>query len=178
MTNLFDPNVFVRFCMDACGQSNPSALIHAELLRVVASPSAIARPPEGDRQAWRLHQSPTLTILHTTYPRSLKAMPHNHGTWSVVSVYQGQEDYVVYARAGSGLIPVNTNSVRPGEAVILAEDTIHDLSTSAELPTCSIHVYGGDLYDAQRRSMWAPPAFRETKFDEREFTRSWPEAGP
>ena len=100
-------------------------------------------------------------------------MPHNHGTWTVVSVYQGQEDYVVYARAGSGLIPVATNSIRPGEAVILPEDTIHDLSTSAAQPTCSIHVYGGDLFDAQRRSMWAPPEFREEKFDEREFTRSW-----
>ena len=176
MTNMFDPTDFVQFCMDSCKQSNPWTLIHAELMKIVANPPAIARPPEGDRQAWRLHRSATLTILHTTYPRSLKAMPHSHGTWSVVSVYQGQEDYVVYARAGNGLIPVTTNSIRAGDAVILAEDTIHDLSTSAALPTCSIHVYGGDLYDAQRRSMWAPPAFREMKFDEREFTRSWPGA--
>ena len=175
---MFDATGFVGFCIDACKQSKPWALIHAELLRIVANPSAIARPPEGDRQAWRLHQSPTLTILHTTYPRSLKAMPHNHGTWAVVSVYQGQEDYVLYARAESGLIPITTNSVRVGEAVILAEDAIHDLSTSAEQPTCSIHVYGGDLYDAQRRSMWAPPAFLEAKFNEREFTRSWPGAKP
>lgn len=175
---MFDPTGFVRFCIDACEQSNPRTLIHAELLRIVAIPSAIARPPEGDRHAWRLHQSPTLTILHTTYRRSLKAMPHNHGTWAVVSVYQGQEDYVLYARAGSGLIPVTTNSIRAGEAVILAEDTIHDLSTSAALPTCSLHVYGGDLYDAQRRRMWAPPAFWETKFNEREFTRSWLGAKP
>jgi len=170
---MFDPTGFVRFCIDACEQSDPWVLIHAELLRIVANPSAIARPPEGDRQAWRLHRSPTLTILHTTYPCSLKAMPHDHGTWAVVSVYQGQEDYVLYARAGDGLVPVATNSVRTGEAVVLAEDAIHDLSTSAAQPTCSIHVYGGDLFDAQRRSMWVPPALREAKFNEAEFTRSW-----
>jgi predicted metal-dependent enzyme (double-stranded beta helix superfamily) len=103
-------------------------------------------------------------------------MPHNHGTWAVVSVYQGQEDYVVYAPTESGLIPVATNSIRPGDAVILGEDTIHDLSTSSTQPTCSLHVYGGDLFDAQRRRMWAPPAFRETEFDEREFARAWPGA--
>jgi predicted metal-dependent enzyme (double-stranded beta helix superfamily) len=111
-------------------------------------------------------------------PRSLKAMPHNHGTWAVVSVYQGQEDYVVYARAESALIPVTTNTIRVGDAVILAEDIIHDLSTSAAQPTCSIHVYGGDLFDARRRSMWAPSAFLETNFNEREFTRSWQGAKP
>ena len=103
-------------------------------------------------------------------------MPHNHGSWAVVSVYQGQENYVVYAADGSGLTPVSANSVRPGEAVILPEDTIHDLSTSAAQPTCSIHVYGGDLFDVQHRSMWAPPEFREMEFDEREFMRSWPGA--
>jgi predicted metal-dependent enzyme (double-stranded beta helix superfamily) len=175
---MFDATGFVRFCVDACGQSNPWTLIHAELLRIVANPSAISRPPEGDRQAWRLHRSPELTVLHTTYPRSLKAMPHNHGTWAVVSVYQGQEDYVLYARAGSSLTRLSTNSVRPGDAVILSEHAIHDLSTSELQPTCSIHVYGGDLFDAQRRSMWAPPAFQETTFNESEFTRSWLGARP
>src|SRR5438034_9570334 len=112
---MFNPNRFVQFCESACDQANPWTLIHAELLEIVADPSTIARPPEGDRQAWRLHRSPTLTILHTTYPPALKAMPHNHGSWAVVSVYQGQEDYVVYARAGSALVPITTNSIRAGE---------------------------------------------------------------
>jgi predicted metal-dependent enzyme (double-stranded beta helix superfamily) len=173
---MFDPTSFIRLCIDASEQSNPWTLIHAELLRIVADPSTIARPPEGNRQAWRLHQSPTLTILHTTYPRSLKAMPHNHGTWAVVSVYQGREDYVAYARAGSELRAIAAASVQPGEAVIFHDDAIHDLSTSAEAPTCSIHVYGGDLFDVQRRSMWPPPDFREVKFDDVEFARAWPKA--
>ena len=112
------------------------------------------------------HKIPSLTEGYAAQP----------GTWTVVSVYQGQEDYGLYARDGSGLTPISVNSIRAGEAVILPEDTIHDLSTSASQPTCSIHVYGGDLYDAQRRSMWAPPELRETKFNEREFTRSWPGA--
>jgi predicted metal-dependent enzyme (double-stranded beta helix superfamily) len=91
-------------------------------------------------------------------------------------VYQGQEDYVSYARAGTELTPITTTSIRPGEAVILHDDAIHDLSTSAEQPTCSIHVYGGDLFDARRRSMWAPPEFQEAKFDDVEFARAWPKA--
>lgn len=48
---------------------------------------------------------------------------------------------------------------------------IHHLSTSPEDETCSIHVYGGDLYRPGGHSMWLPPSLEERAYDEREFVR-------
>ena len=168
---MFDPVDFVRFCEAALDAPDPPAIIHANLLRIVANPEEITSAPAGNREAWRLHQSPRLTVLHTTYPRSLRTPPHNHGMWAVISVYRGREDNVRYARADARLSVSGRRSIHPGEAVLLEPDEIHDLSTSSEEPTCSLHVYGGDLYDHSKRSMWVPPSLEEKPYDEQEFLR-------
>jgi predicted metal-dependent enzyme (double-stranded beta helix superfamily) len=166
---MFDPTLFVRFCLGAIDRPDAPAHIRAELLRIVAKPNEIAPPKQGDRHAWRIHRSRHLTVLHTAYAPSLRTMPHDHGTYAVVSVYRGQEDNVVYKRAGRTLSVSEHQSIRPGEAVVLDADTIHDLSTSSGEPTCSIHVYGGDLFDCDRRTMWIPPLFTEANYNEQEF---------
>lgn len=43
---MFDPKEFVRFCQAALEGPDPSAMIHAELLRIVAQPGEI-EPPLG-----------------------------------------------------------------------------------------------------------------------------------
>ena len=142
---MFDPGKFVVFCQSALDARDAPAIIHAELLRIVARPQEIIPPSAGNREAWRLHRSPRLTVLHTAYPRSLRTPPHNHGTWAVVSVYRGREDNVRYVRSGATLIVSGHQTILPGEAVLLDPAEIHDLTTSSDEPTCSIHVYGGDL---------------------------------
>ena len=167
---MFDPGEFVRFCQAALDRPDAPAIIHAQLLRIVARPDEITPPPRN-REAWRLHQSPRLTVLHTTYPRGLRTPAHNHGTWAVVSVYRGREENVRYVRSGASLIVSGRQSIRPGEAVRLDPDEIHDLSTSSDEPTCSIHVYGGDLYDHKNHSMWVTSLLEEKPYDEQEFVR-------
>ena len=168
---MFDPEDFVRFCQAAVNTPNAPVIIYERLLRVVASPTEITPPPGDNREAWRLYQSPSLTILHTTYPRGLRTPAHNHGAWAVVSVYRGREDNVRYARSGSNLSVLGCQSIHPGEAVLLDPEEIHDLSTSSDEPTCSIHVYGRDLYDHKNHSMWVPPMLEERPYDEQEFVR-------
>jgi predicted metal-dependent enzyme (double-stranded beta helix superfamily) len=168
---MFDPASFVRFCQNVLHAPDAIAIIHSELLRIVATPAEIPPPARGKPEAWRIHRSSTLTILHTAYPRSTRTPPHNHGMWAIVSVYRGREDNVTYKRAGTGLSPLDTGSIGVGEAVRLEPEVIHDLSTCAEEPTCSIHVYGGDLYDSSNRSMWVPPSCQESRYDEEEFFR-------
>ena len=91
--------------------------------------------------------------------------------WAVVSVYRGREDNVRYVRSGAKISVLGRQSIRPGEVVLLDPGEIHDLSTSSDEPTCSIHVYGGDLYDHKNHSMWVPPALEEKPYDEQEFMR-------
>jgi predicted metal-dependent enzyme (double-stranded beta helix superfamily) len=169
---MFDPEGFVRFCQKARTAKDAPAIIHAELLRIVAAPPEIAVPRIGDFRASRLHRSPTLTVLHTAYPPSTRTPPHNHGTWAVVSVYRGREDNVVYERAGRSLTATGRESMHAGEAVRLDTDAIHDLSTCANEPTCSIHVYGADLYDSTNHSMWLPPLLEEEPYQEALFFRA------
>ena len=168
---MFDPGEFVRFCQAALDATDAPAVIHTELLRIVARPEQITPAPAGNREAWRLHRSPRLTVLHTRYPRSARTPPHNHGMWAVVSVYRGREDNVRYVRSGAKISVFGRQSIRPGEVVLLDPDEIHDLSTSSDEPTCSIHVYGGDLYDHKNHSMWVPPSLEERPYDEQEFMR-------
>ena len=168
---MFDPENFVRFCQAAVQGRDPGARIQVELLRIVSRPGEIVSPPAGDRKAWRLCQSPSLTVLHTSYPRSLRTPAHNHGMWAVVSVYRGREDNVRYVRDGTRIREAGRQSLRPGETVLLDPKEIHDLSTSPDEETCSIHVYGGDLYRPDGHSMWVPPLLEERPYDEQEFVK-------
>ena len=173
---MFDEGSFVLFCQDAIDQPDAPFIIQAELRRIVARPAEITLPPSSDRQSWRLHRSPRLTVLHTTYPPSLRAIPHSHGTWAVVSVYKGREDSTVFVRDGRNISVAQRISINPGEVVVFEPEAIHDLSTSADEVTYSIHVYGGDLFDSKDRRMWIPPALKEELFDEPKFVRhnNWP----
>ena len=74
-------------------------------------------------------------------------------------------------RAGNTLCVIDRRSIRAGEAVLLDADVIHDLSTCPDEPTCSIHVYGGDLYESRDHSMWPLPSLEEKPYEEQEFFR-------
>lgn len=173
---MFDESSFVQFCQDALDEPLAPSIIQAELRRIVARPAEIALPQSSDRKSWRLHRSSRLTVLHTAYAPSLRAIPHSHGAWAVVSVYRGREDSAVFVRNGRTISVSHRISINPGEVVVFEPDAIHDLSTSPDEVTYSIHVYGGDLFDSERRRMWIPPAFNEETFDDAQFGQhnNWP----
>ena len=173
---MFDGRSFVRFCQDAIDRPHAPSIIQAELHRIVARPAEITLPPSSDRKSWRLYRSPRLTVLHTAYSPSLRAIPHSHGTWAVVSVYRGREDSTVFERDGPTISVARRISICPGDVVVFEPEAIHDLSTSFDEVTYSIHVYGGDLFDSEHRRMWIPPALKEEMFDEAKFVQhnNWP----
>ena len=168
---MFDEGSFVRFCQDALDKPHAPSIIQAELRRIVARPAEITLPSSSDRKSWRLHRSPRLTVLHTAYSPSLRAVPHSHGTWAVVSVYRGREDSAVFQRDGRTISVSRRISIGPGGVVAFDPEAIHDLSTSPDEVTYSIHVYGGDLFDPENRRMWIPPALKEEIFDEAKFVQ-------
>ena len=172
---MFDEGSFVRFCQDALDKPHAPSRIQAELRRIVARPAEITAPG-SDRKSWRLHRSSRLTVLHTAYSPSLRAIPHSHGAWAVVSVYRGREDSTVFERNGRTISVTRRISINPGEVVVFEADAIHDLWTSRDEVTYSIHVYGVDLFDSEHRRMWIPPALEEEVFDEAKFVQhnNWP----
>src|SRR5215469_6344030 len=43
-----------------------------------------------------LHSEPGLTVLHTVVNPGYASPPHDHRTWAVIGVYEGQEDNTFY----------------------------------------------------------------------------------
>jgi len=168
---VFDGAEFVEFCRLALALPDPPGSVAAELRKIVSNPSSIAAPPPDDAKAWVLHRSDRLSVLHTSYPTAFHTPAHDHGAWAVVSVYRGFERNVLYTRNEDRLDPNAEGTIRAGEVVILEPDTIHDLATSPDERTCSIHVYGGDLFSSNH-SMWLPPALIESPYDQEAFRLS------
>ena len=172
---MFDLEAFIDACQRLVRE--PHAPKHAlELMRAaVADPAAVARavtPLDGRANALDapLFRSPELTVLNATLRPGFVSIPHDHGMWAVIGIYEGEEANTFYRRAGDGLEPSNHRTIHAGEAIILGEDVIHAIENPLERQTFGLHVYGGDLV-AAKRSMWDPGEGREHPYDIPQFFR-------
>jgi predicted metal-dependent enzyme (double-stranded beta helix superfamily) len=168
---VFIAEEFVEFCKSALSLSDAQSSITAELQRIVSNPGSISAPPPDNPDAWVLHRSESLSVLHTSYPESFHTPPHDHGAWAIVAVYRGYEENVLYVRKEGEVEPIGKTTIRAGEVVALEPTAIHDLATSPIERTCSIHVYGGDLFSSSH-SMWLPPSLIESPYDQPAFRLS------
>jgi predicted metal-dependent enzyme (double-stranded beta helix superfamily) len=102
-----------------------------------------------------LHSEPGLTILHTVVNPGFASPPHDHRTWAVIGVYDGQEDNTFYRLIdGSRRIEqVGGRSVRPGEVLTLGIDAIHKIANSGSGKLIALHVYGKNILEIDR-SAW------------------------
>jgi hypothetical protein len=172
---MFDLEAFVEACQRLVRE--PHAPKHAlELMRAaVADGPAVAKavtPLDGRANALDapLFRSPELTILNATLRPGFVSIPHDHGMWAVIGIYDGEEANSFYRRAGEGLEESNHRTIHAGEAIILGEDVIHAIENPLARPTLGLHVYGGDLV-AAKRSMWDPDEGREHAYDIPQFFR-------
>src|SRR6516165_5405198 len=74
-----------------------------------------------------LHSEPGLTVLHTVVNPAFVSPPHDHRTWAVIGVYDGQEDNTFYSLInGSRRIEqVGRRNLRQGEVLTLGIEAIH-----------------------------------------------------
>jgi predicted metal-dependent enzyme (double-stranded beta helix superfamily) len=78
---------------------------------------------------------------------------HDHNTWAVVGVAQGEETHHFYQRADNGasdeqvvLRSLGQRVLKAGDTVSLDAKGIHQVCNSSDLPaTIGIHVYGAHL---------------------------------
>jgi predicted metal-dependent enzyme (double-stranded beta helix superfamily) len=91
--------------------------------------------------------------------------PHDHRTWAVIGVYDGQEDNVFYRLLpGSRSIEQSgSRNLTQGEVLTLEPDAIHRIANPLSSKLIARHVYGDNIF-AIERSAWDPVSGHERPF--------------
>ena len=170
---MLELEAFVEACRRLVGE--PHAPKRAlELMReAMASPDEVSRavaapaPKTGALDA-PLFRSEALTILDVTLKPGMLSIPHDHGMWAVIGIYEGEEANTFYRRGAAGLEEANRRTIHTGEAILIGDDVVHAIENPLGAVTRGLHVYGGDLIAAPR-SMWNPTTGAEHPYDIPQF---------
>lgn len=84
---------------------------------------------------------------------------HDHLTWALIGVYEGEEREALFRRTDDGSNPkqariqqVNEKVNKKGHVTVLGRSGIHRVDNISLKPTCSVHIYGRDIGNAERHS--------------------------
>jgi predicted metal-dependent enzyme (double-stranded beta helix superfamily) len=171
----FDGEAFANECVSMLGEPDPVAAIAEVVARGVHAPSALEAvfhvPVDPDDDGI-LYRSPDILVANAMFPAGFKTGLHDHTVPAVIGVWGGHEDNHLYARGGEGLEQVGVARLHPGEVLVLDKDAIHDVHASTRSWSGAIHVYLGDLLNADRHE-WAGSTASPVAFDGDAFERSW-----
>jgi 3-mercaptopropionate dioxygenase len=127
------------------------------LARLVGEPGWL-RPEH--RRGWAdryrqhvLHVAPDggFSVVALVWRPGQKTPIHDHVSWCVVGVYEGEEEEIRYrlheGADGRFLVPTGWRRARPGQtaALIPPEEDIHEVANVGSGTAISIHVYGADI---------------------------------
>lgn len=125
--------------------------------RLLRDPDWLAeeyRQPWADRYRQHiLYVAPDggFSVVSLVWNPGQKTPIHDHVSWCVVGVYQGEEmetRYALYRGAqGQFLVPTRHERATPGETVALVppDEDIHAVACHGAQRAISIHVYGADI---------------------------------
>jgi len=102
-----------------------------------------------------LHGEPGLTILHAAVNSRFASPPHDHRTWAVIGVYDGEEENTFY-RVTNGarrIEPIGSHNLKQGEVLSLGVDAIHKIANRGTSRLVALHVYGRNIFEIER-SAW------------------------
>lgn len=132
------------------------------LLEIPGSIPAQAFAPRQDRFANNLIYRPTdraFSITGGNWAPGQTTPIHDHLTWAVVGVYQGQERETIYRRTDDGSDParaslelVSARFNERGHVTVLSRAGIHRIDNASAKPSLSLHVYGRDIGTLERHS--------------------------
>ena len=162
---MFDTDSFIADCIEAAGATEPRLAIRDLLRRSTSDPSSMARALPPQRAGiTRLHVQPDLTILEVVWAPGMALGPHDHRMWAAIGIYTGGEDNSFFRRSEGTLAEPGGKRLRPGDVVLLGDDTIHAVANPTAQHTGSIHIYGGDFFTTER-SEWRGDPLREQPYD-------------
>lgn len=94
-------------------------------------------------------------VVAMVWPPGARGLPHNHGTWGVVGVVEGEVDITNYERRDDGrdasraeLVEVSSLRAGPGAVahVLPPHEDFHSVgNASEEDPALTLHAYGRDI---------------------------------
>jgi predicted metal-dependent enzyme (double-stranded beta helix superfamily) len=133
-----------------------------KLIRSPGSVTAEAFAPRKDRFAMNLIHMPSdevFSIIGGVWHPGQTTPIHDHLTWAIIGVYDGEEREALFRRTDDGSNPkiakiekisekVNTK----GHVTVLGHRGIHRVDNISGKPTTSIHVYGRDIGHTERHS--------------------------
>jgi 3-mercaptopropionate dioxygenase len=84
---------------------------------------------------------------------------HDHLTWAMIGVYEGEEREALFRRTDDGSNPklakiqqVSERVNKKGHVTVLGHSGIHRVDNISLKPTKSVHIYGRDIGNAERHS--------------------------
>lgn len=157
-----DVDRVVRSC-----HSESEVLMHLKPLmqELIASPNDI--PPDAfrtrkDRFANNLIYMPkdmVFSINGAVWLPGQTTPIHDHLTWAIVGIVEGEERESIYRRTDDGSDPkraalqrVSERINRKGHVTVLGRAGIHRIDNVSDKPSLSVHLYGRDIGNSERHS--------------------------
>lgn len=125
------------------------------------------KPLAADRGKLQiLHDEAGLTVVHVAVNPGFVSPPHDHRTWAVIGVYNGQEDNTFYRLAGDtrAIEQAGGRTLREREVMMLGRNAIHKIANPRGDALLALHVYGRNIFKIER-SAWDPVTGAEGPFD-------------
>ena len=147
--------------------SESEVLLHLKpvLEKLVSSPGSVpakAFTPRKDRFAMNLLQMPqdeAYPVIGGVWHPGQTTPIHDHLTWALIGVYEGEEREALFRRTDDGSNPklakiqqVSERVNKKGHVTVLGHSGIHRVDNISLKPTTSVHIYGRDIGNAERHS--------------------------
>ena len=147
--------------------SESEVMLHLKpvLEKLVSSPGSVparAFTPRKDRFAMNLLQMPmdeSYSIIGGVWHPGQTTPIHDHLTWALIGVYDGEEREALFRRSDDGsnlklakIQQVSERVNKKGHVTVLGHSGIHRVDNISLKPTTSVHVYGRDIGNAERHS--------------------------
>lgn len=147
--------------------SESEILVHLKpaLEKLVSSPGSVpteAFTPRKDRFAMNLLQMPedeSYSIIGGVWHPGQTTPIHDHLTWALIGVYDGEEREALFRRTDDGSNPklariqqVSERVNKKGHVTVLGHTGIHRVDNISLKPTTSVHIYGRDIGNTERHS--------------------------
>ncbi|REJ75268.1 MAG: hypothetical protein DWQ47_07215 [Acidobacteria bacterium] len=161
-----DIDRFVSSCVDAAKEDDVQAAVKEVLTEAVSDHAsvrtALGEPAKAGVEI--LHRSESLTILNALWTPRMNLMPHDHLMWSLIGIYSGREDNILWRRTEDSIKSAGAKALFEGDVVAFNDKTIHSVTNPLRKFTGGIHIYGGDFFDT-KRSLWDPETLEEGPSD-------------
>jgi predicted metal-dependent enzyme (double-stranded beta helix superfamily) len=148
-------------------RSESEILLHLKpaLEKLVGSPGSVpieAFTPRKDRFAMNLLHMPddeAYSIIGGVWRPGQTTPIHDHLTWALIGVFEGEEREALFRRIDDGSNPklsriqqVSERVNKKGHVTVLGHSGIHRVDNISLKPTTSVHIYGRDIGNAERHS--------------------------